>query len=89
MNGSRRRWMGAARVCKPWLHQQSIRSTPILATGPERDGPELIEGTRSLYGETIGGFCQLTTVARDEISMRILKRWPEHVTLPFNTAPVP
>ena len=48
---------------------------------PERDGPELIEGTRSLYGETIGGFCQLTTVARDEISMRILRRWPEHVTL--------
>lgn len=48
---------------------------------PERDGPELIEGVRALSGERMGGFCQLTTVARDEISMRILRRWPEHVTL--------
>lgn len=56
---------------------------------PERDGPELIEGVRALSGERMGGFCQLTIVARDEISMRILRRWPEHVALPFNTAPLP
>ncbi|MDE3748615.1 hypothetical protein [Methylobacterium radiotolerans] len=62
---------------------------PVPIYWPERDGPELLEGIRGFAGASVGGFCQLTTVARDEIGMRILRRWPEHVTLPFNTTPVP
>lgn len=55
---------------------------------PQTDGLRLLEEQRAMRwpllggGETIrsvGGFCQLTMVRRDEISSRILKRWPDEV----------
>jgi len=55
---------------------------------PETDGLRIIEEQRGMTwppaagGEPIrvvGGFCQLTTVRRDEITTRILKRWPDRI----------
>ncbi len=50
-------------------------STPPRSTGRSATG-RLIEGIRGCAGAAVGGFCQLTTVTRDEIGMRILRRWP-------------
>ncbi|MBU4529769.1 MAG: hypothetical protein KUA43_08830 [Hoeflea sp.] len=63
----------------------------------EADGLSLMEDQRRLLfgshdapgleAHAVGGFCQMTTVTRDGISMKILRRWPDFIGEPISVTP--
>jgi hypothetical protein len=53
---------------------------------PEFDGPWIMSKQRDIPGSMVGCFCQLTTVTADEITTRIVRRWPDRVGLLIDPA---
>ena len=75
----------------PKLHAKIIASLPAGATpddlDPVRDGLAIMELQRrnpaaSTEGDdrcAVGGFAQLTTITANEITTRVIRRWPDQV----------